>query len=55
MDIEELQENTKVMEEATKAIVQLTKIFRCVLEYQNGTSADCCMQEISRIAIGEIL
>ena len=49
MNFDELQENTKLLEEANKAANKLVAISKIVLMYNNGAPADSCMQRIKNI------
>mgnify|MGYP003331413853 CR=1 FL=1 len=53
MDIQQLEENTKIIEQANQVVSQLTEISRVTLMYSNGAPADACMQRIKNIILGE--
>ena len=52
-DIEKLQHDTEIIEQANLVAKQLTEVSKVCLLYNNGAPADSCMERIKQIILGE--
>ena len=53
MDIETLEHNTKIVEQANVVAKKLIEVSKVCLLYTNGAPAESCMERIKQIITGE--
>ena len=53
MDLEKLQHDTEIIEQANVVAKQLVEVSKVCLLYNNGAPADSCMERIKQIITGD--
>ena len=52
MNIDKLEHNTKVLEQANIAVSKLSQVMQICILYNQGANADSCMERIKSIIYG---